>query len=286
MAVVLTCAFIAAVRATIPAAQFGWASRTHIRLRPVGLRRSDVVGSAVTEMKFTRASDLLSMGEAVDAKDIVNVLGRWKSYKDWESVGRLVEIDKLFDSSGQPLETLPALTRSGLESIAGKGRVSKGYGDNPYKQDPRPTPQRRGFCLRRGLVQRYWLGENVGLLPFRDTSMAESVGSSVEEMNSSPINPLAVDVVFDALSTAQSGIIQRELCDARRASYVTAGGAFNFESFSNDINTGRRNILIGYCFLPGVPFTLSTLLFIKLDGWSAVVAQMASSNGKMLWDVM
>ena len=81
--------------------------------------------------------------------------------------------------------------------------MSTKYGSNAYQQDPRPTPQRRGFCLRRGLVQRYWLGQNVGLLPFRASAMAKSVGCSASELNALPINPLAVDVVFDALSQSQ-----------------------------------------------------------------------------------
>ena len=112
-------------------------------------------------------------------------------------------MDKLFDESGQPLEKLTAVTRSGLESIAGKGTVSTQYGDNAYRQDPRPTPQRRGFCLRRGLVQRYWLGQNVGLLPFCSAAMARSVGCTAAELSALPINPLAVEVVFDALSQSQ-----------------------------------------------------------------------------------
>jgi hypothetical protein len=38
------------------------------------------------------------------------------------------------------------------------------------------TPERRRFCLRQGLAQRYWFGQNVGQLPFKSKALAASVG--------------------------------------------------------------------------------------------------------------
>ena len=51
--------------------------------------------------------------------------------------------------------------------------------------------------------------ESVGSLPFEDTeenrALAASVGSTVEELNATPVDDVAADVVFDALS--QTGLI-------------------------------------------------------------------------------
>ena len=88
------------------------------------------------------------------------------------------------------------------------------------------------------------------------------------------------------LLSLQSGIIQRETCDERRSSYATADGGFDADAFAADVQVGRRTVAIGYCVLPGLPLTLQTLLFIKLDGWSAVLAQLETTQGKMIWDLM
>jgi len=214
--------------------------------------------------RLYRATNILNLGKGVTAREVVNVLGRWETYKQWEAVGQLAEFDRLFDADGTPLKPL-------------------GVADS---SDPRITPQRRGFCLRRGLVQRYWLGENVGRLPFYCKALAASVGCTVAELNAEPINPQAVEVVFDGLSQSRSGIIQRELCDARRASYTLPSGGFDQEALQKDLDIARRTVVVGYSILPGIPYTTAALLFIKLDGWGAVTRQVAASGGKMIWDTM
>ena len=140
---------------------------------------------------YHRAKDILATGDAVSAKDIVNVLGRWQSYEEWEGVGELVAMDRLMTADGKMKVELPAQQSSGL--LAKK----KGNGEWVKK-----TPQRRAFCVRNGLCQRYWHGENVGLLRFRSEALARSVGATVSELSRRPIEPLAAEVVFDALSQA------------------------------------------------------------------------------------
>ena len=95
------------------------------------------------DLRFARASDLLSMEELVTAKDVVNVLGRWETYQQWERVGELPKMDKMFDVAGQPVFKMQAQQTSSLLG------AKKGNGDWVKK-----TPQRRGFCLRQGLCQR------------------------------------------------------------------------------------------------------------------------------------
>ena len=77
---------------------------------------------------------------------------------------------------------------------------------------------------------------NVGLLPFTDDALAASVGCTAAELNAEPIDQLAVDVVFDALAESQSGIVGREECDARRAAFTAADGAFDAAAFADGLS--------------------------------------------------
>jgi len=222
----------------------------------VTTRASAVVATASVDPneQLKRAKDLLGLEEGCSVKDIVNVLGRWTTYKQWDSVGELVQMDKLFNSDGTEIVQLKSQQTSSL--LAPK----KGNGDWVKK-----TPQRRGFCLRRGLCQRYWHSENVGKLPFKSKSLAASIGCTVSELNSMPINPLATDVIFDALSQGNSGIIQREIADERRASYETPAG-FNLAAFKSDLSAGKVTCVRSYLIFPGT-FQLTALgIFFKLDG--------------------
>jgi len=219
------------------------------------------------DLTFGRGTDLLAMGEKAAARDVVNVLGRWSSYKQWEAVGELPAMDRLFDQSGREVKKLASQQPTDL--LAPK----KGNGEWVMK-----TPQRRGFCLRNGLVQRYWFAQNVGLLPFRSKPLAASLGCSVSELNALPVSPLAVQVVFDALSRSQSGILQRELCDERRASYEDDGGGFDAAAFAADIAAARLTIVRSLCIFPGSVILVQVAVFFKLDGMNQGADYLAKSQ--------
>jgi hypothetical protein len=57
---------------------------------------------------FCRGSDILSTGKSVTAAEVVNVLGRWRTHEEWDTVGKLPELDELFDDKGT-LKDGPAL---------------------------------------------------------------------------------------------------------------------------------------------------------------------------------
>ena len=65
------------------------------------------------------------------------------------------------------------------------------------------------------LVQRWAHNENLALLPFGEAlddggvALAASVGATPAELQAEPLDPLALDVVFDALCTSQSGLSTR-----------------------------------------------------------------------------
>ena len=52
-----------------------------------------------TGRKYARAGDFAGL-RSVSEAEVVSVLGRWRTHKDWDSIGALKEIDKLFDSDG------------------------------------------------------------------------------------------------------------------------------------------------------------------------------------------
>ena len=74
-------------------------------------------------------------------------------------------------------------------------------------------------------------------------------------------------VVFDALSTSQSGIIQRELCDERRATYQDTAGSFDPDTFNADLRRAKGVVLRSFCIFPGSVIVVQAGLFYKLDGW-------------------
>ena len=75
-------------------------------------RHADIRASAAGS--YHRAKDILSIDESVTEKDVVNVLGRWETYQQWEKVGALKEMDKLMTVDGQMKVKLPAQQSSGL----------------------------------------------------------------------------------------------------------------------------------------------------------------------------
>ena len=83
---------------------------------------------------------------------------------------------------------------------------------------------------------------------------------------------LATDVVFDALSRSNAGILQRELCNERRASYETEEGAFDAEAFSADLFRAKLTVVRAFCIFPGTIYLVQAGLFYKLDGWGQLVA--------------
>jgi len=247
-----------------------------------------------------RRSKLLDAFETVSARDVVNVLGRWDSYKQWDTVGPLPAMDSLFDENWQPIVTLPVQ----YPSFGGTRRVSKGAEENYMdgikvfeakgleykteaksygvgeKNDPRPTPQRRGWAKRNKQVQRYWHNENIGLLPFTSQALAASVGCTVEELNETPINPRAADMVFDALSRSQGGITEEETADERRAAWQTADGAFDADAFRKDLAHGRSTVAKAYFLFPGLPLIVSNLVFYspRVNGLQLMQDYAATQN--------
>ena len=208
-----------------------------------------VVGLAVAAFtpvkpQFSRSSDVLG-SKKVTARQVANVLGRWKTRTDWNDagIGRKALIDEYrtgdyYEDDLQKLETDFTSTDRKEHYIARR-------------------PQFLDFCERYGLVARWVHRENVASLPFADDeegrALAASVGATVEELNAEPVDELAADVVFDALSfTGLVGFVEEDICDARRASFFTPEGGFDAGSFASSLSRSRRNLVGVVTFGPGL----------------------------------
>ena len=222
------------------------------------------------DAKLYRAKDIIGIGESVTARDVANVLGRWTTYKEWDSIGELKQMDKLFNDDG-------------TEKVKLKGQQSEALlAPRPGNGDwVKKTPQRRGFCLRRGLVQRYWHTENVGLLKFKSKALADSVGSTVAEMNRLPINPAATDVVWDALSRSNSGFIDKEVIDDRRAAFVAPDGSFDLAAFRGDLARAKVTVIQAWCIFPGSIIATQLGIFLKLNGPESAAEYLSASQGML-----
>jgi hypothetical protein len=141
--------------------------------------------------------------------------------------------------------------------------------DYPVGLDVEATPRRREFCKNKGLVQRYVLNATCSLLPVTNVKLAASVGATVRELTAEPIDPRAVDVVFDALAESQSGIEDEGTLNARRATFERADGSFNREAFAAALGAARAKVALSLCVWPGLPNVLFLFLALKLDAFSS-----------------
>lgn len=264
--------------------------------RATGTLSSKVASAGfVPARTFGRAGDVFGMGETVSEVDIVNVLGRWATYKEWDTIGPLEEMNQLFDSEGNLVDG-PALKRAWARWEAAYEGMAVEFKDAEFKATQLPTwmrtsegpirdpawgeprtgagtdptacqsPQRRQFCIKRGQVQRWWHGENVKLLPFRSEALAASVGSTAAELSAKEINPLACEVVFDALSRSESGILDKTLVDERKAAYEAPDGSFDADAFAADLREARKTFMIAKAIWPGSINAIFAIAFFRGGG--------------------
>lgn len=248
------------------------------------------------------------MGEKVTSREIVAVLGRWKTHTEWEQVGTLIEMNELFDDAGL-VQDGPALARAwerwdeaNADSLWGatikkdrraelppwkaRRRQFDPHWGVPDVEPPgaQPwaarTPERRAWCIRNGQAQRWWHNQNVGSLPFQDEALAASVGATAAELDAEGVSDIACDVVFDALSESKSGIVDKALIDARRASCTTRDGAFDADSFAAHLGAARKNVAVSLAIFPGSMNLIFFVAYLQADGVQATLdawAQMLST---------
>jgi len=178
----------------------------------------------VVDRTFRRAEDIL-YGVEVPAREIVNVLGRFKTHKEWNDIG----LAKLLDDPKWDAMTNTEMM-SAPEYASLQANVAR-------------TPQRRRMLTKMGQAQRFLLVDNVPSLAFTSKAMAASVGLTVRELNDEPPTERALMIVFDAMSVSKSGIVEKVAADKRRASWESDDGSFDSDAFASDLSAGRLNIL-------------------------------------------
>ena len=125
--------------------------------------------------------------------DIVNVLGRWESCNEWAE-----------------------RTEFSVVTVTRDETMAQGA-----------TLERYAYAQRVGAAERVALLQNAPKLPFRDESLAASVGRTVEQMNAMPVSAAAAGIVYDALAESKSGIVPRETIDKRVQRWRTAEGGLD-----------------------------------------------------------
>lgn len=193
--------------------------------------------AAMADAPFRRGSDMLNIGgKTVSQRAVVNVLGRWQSQSDWNSIGRKATLDEFrsgdyYDDDLQKLDT---------------------DFNQPMEYYIARRPQFLNFCERYGLVARWVHKENVAKLPFTDAALAKSIGVSVAELNAEPVDEEAAEVVFDALCGSMAGFVDEEQCDAKRQTFIDEDGGFDEEGFRRALGETRRNNIAVLALGPGL----------------------------------
>jgi hypothetical protein len=153
-------------------------------------------------------------GEQCTLLDIANVLGRWESAGEWAERMQF------------------SLYKSRRVENAAQGA----------------TLERYEYAQRNNLVERVAMQQNVPKLPFRDTQLAASFGKSTEDFEAIPVSLAAVDVVFDAMVQSKGGLLGAELCDQRRAKFVTAEGSIDEGAIAAGLYRSRALVCFSWIF--------------------------------------
>ena len=231
------------------------------------------------DQQFRRGSDLLQVGDDVLARQVVNVLGRWRSHSDWNFIGLKGKLDDFrsgdyYDDDVAALQT--DFTKPKEFYIARRPQFLNfcercAQRMSPWRHARTPSDDFRTVSrLADGLVARWVHTDNVALLPFNDAKLAASVNATVEELNAEPIDPVAAEIVFDALAGSMAAFATESQCDERRARFTTADGAFDATAFSEQLDDTRRNNLGVLTFGPGLGVAILGLVGYR---WLPVLAE-------------
>ena len=171
-----------------------------------------------------KGADVLSTDSAT-LLDIVNVLGRWTSCEEWK-------VRTSFTDAAPPAATTGEFMGGG-PSFDVEAQVG--------------SRERYEMAQRLGMCERLAFQQNVPKLTFRDAALAEGFGLGTSDFAAMAVNPVAVDIVYDALAESKQGLIQASTIDARRARFFRKDGSFHDGKFALALYKSR--MLTGTAFL-------------------------------------
>jgi len=111
------------------------------------------------------------------------------------------------------------------------------------------TIERHEMARRNGLVERVALLQNAPKLPFKNEKLAASYGKTVEEFNAMPVNPIAANIVYDALAQSKTGLLPQDTVDKRRSSWMTPEGGLDDGAMASGLFKSRVAVTVGWLLL-------------------------------------
>jgi hypothetical protein len=133
------------------------------------------VQMSAADRTFTRAGDFLGSGVSVTAAEVVNVLGRWRNHREWDTIGVLAEMDQLFDDDGQITDG-PALQRAWA-------RWDAAYITGENLATERKMLQVKGLPDYRAANLPVWMASGSGAMPKRDPAFGDYKGRANERLS-------------------------------------------------------------------------------------------------------
>jgi len=160
--------------------------------------------------------------------DLVNVLGRWQTSSQWSTRTEFIECDV------REMTDLQA------------------YSVKRYE-----------MALRLGQVERVALFQNTAKLPFSDEGLAKGCGMTAKDFKDLALNPVAINIVFDALAQSKNSLLPVEVCDARRMGLVSTDGSLNEAAFSVSLVKARALVIMSW-FVFGKGNLIGLLVLLKV----------------------
>lgn len=178
--------------------------------------------------KTFRRAEFWDAGSAT-LLDVVNVLGRWESPDEWSTRTEFTIVEKASEMTSDQAATL----------------------------------SRYEMAQRLGYVERVALQMNIAKLPFQDDKLAKAMGLEVKDFDELPINPVAVNVVFDALSESKSSMLPPDVITRRRAQFFTDDGGVNELAFTLGLLKARFAVIVSW-FVFGKGNIAGALVLLKV----------------------
>ena len=195
---------------------------------------------ALLASKTFKTGDI-TCGDTCTLLDIINVLGRFQSSAEWMVRTRFTEPSA---KTGKEFD---------VEAQTG-------------------SKERFEMAQRLGCAERLALQQNVPKLPFTNGALAESFGLGARDFADLRINPVAVDVVYDALAESKSGLIDATTIDKRFRAFFKRDGSFNDGKFALGLYKSRM--------LSGTAFLAKPALYVAVT-FQMFMLQTASVSGDM-----
>jgi hypothetical protein len=161
--------------------------------------------------------------------DVVNVLGRWQTADEWSTRTEFVEVED-----------------------QRKNTKDQAYSRTRYE-----------MAQRLGQVERVALIQNAQKLRFRDEALAKGFGLTAQDFDGLELNPVAVNIVFDALAQSKNSLLPVDVVDARRRGLITPKGWLNEATFSSSLLKARALVIMSW-FVFGKGNFIGFLILLKI----------------------